>query len=77
MTTFIKNFADYDSAFDYMNRQNRAFAKAGNKKDLYCVVPSAVDGYAVVDHMTALELQMGYVFSASSTAWVANPWANN
>lgn len=77
MATFIKNFSDYDTAFEYMQQRNRASAKAGNHKDILCVVPSAFDGYAVVDHLTAIELGLGYVFSSSSTGWVCNPWPNN
>jgi hypothetical protein len=73
--TFIKDYANYEDAFEYMNMKNRAFKKAGNKEDILCVVPGCEgDNYAVVDLMTAIELGLGYVWSSSSTGWVNNPW---
>ncbi len=74
--TYVKQFADYDTAFEWMQMKNKAFARANNKVDILCVVPGCEgDNYAVVDLMTAIELGLGYVWSSSSTGWVQNPWA--
>ncbi|HNJ57374.1 MAG TPA: hypothetical protein PKI54_13355 [Bacteroidia bacterium] len=74
--TYVKQFADYDTAFEWMRMKNKAFARANNKVDILCVVPGYEgDNYAVVDLMTAIELGLGYVWSSSSTGWVSNPWA--
>jgi hypothetical protein len=73
--TFIKEYSNYDDAFEYQNLKNISFNKAGNEIDLACVVPGPNNNYAVVDHNTAIELGLGYVFSSSSTSWVNNPWA--
>lgn len=73
-TTYIKLFADYDEAFSLMRQKNISLKKAGNKADLYCVVPGPNDDYAVVDFDTAVELGSGYVWAASAPGWVNNPW---
>lgn len=70
--TFVKEFQDYDSAYGYMVEKNKALERAGNKVDTYCVVPGPEDDFAVVDLWTAIDLEMGYVWSYSG--WVANPW---
>jgi hypothetical protein len=74
-STFQKIFSTYDEAFHYQNRMNMSFKRANNTRDLYCAVPGPEDNYAVVDHRTAVELELGYVFSSSSISSVANPWA--
>lgn len=74
-STFIKDFATYDQAFDYMVFKNKGFKRAGNNKDCLCVVPGREDYYCVVDDWTAIELGLGYVIASSSTSFINNPWA--
>lgn len=59
--TYIKHFEDYDKAFEMMTMKNRACKRAGNDKDIYCVVPGPEDDYAVVDLATAIDLVTGEV----------------
>jgi hypothetical protein len=70
-----KQFADYVTAFNYMQMKNKAYQRAKNNVDIACVVPGR-DGnnYAVVDLKTAIELELGYVFSYDG--WTDNPWIN-
>lgn len=70
MKTYIKPFASYDAAYSFMTMKN----KTVRNSDLYCVVPGPDDDYAVVDHLTAVELGLGYVFSSDTTGWVSNPF---
>ncbi len=74
--TFVKDFSNYDDAFNYMVMKNKGFKLSGNNNDCLCVVQGYEDdNYAVVDDMTAIELGLGYVISSSSTGWVNNPWS--
>lgn len=72
--TYLKHFNEYDEAFDWMIMKNRACKKAGNKDDIYCVVPGPENNYAVVDLGTAIDLQLGYVWNYSSTGYIKNPF---
>ncbi len=72
--TFLKHFPEYDKAFDYMTQRNRSFSKAGNTKDIFCVVPGPEYNYAVVDLRTAIELELGYVWNVSSVGYINNPF---
>lgn len=74
-TTYCREFSNYDDAFDFQNNFNMKLRKQGIKSDWLNVVPGPDGNYSVVDDITAIELGMGYVFTASSTAFVANPWA--
>lgn len=70
--TYIKPFADYNKAFSWMTMKNKAFEKAGNKKDSVCVVPGPDNDYAVVDLLTGIELGLGYVWTYGG--WIENPF---
>lgn len=71
-TTYIKEFNEYDSAFDWMKMKNQACERAGNKNDWFCVVPGPDENFAVVDSWTAIDLQLGYVWAFRG--WIENPW---
>jgi hypothetical protein len=58
--TNIKKFSNENNAIDWMQMKNRSCEKAGNKKDVYCLVDGPDDNYAVVDLRTAIELGNGY-----------------
>lgn len=72
--TFLKHFPEYDEAFTYMTQRNKSFQKAGNDRDVFCVVPGPESNYAVVDLRTAIDLELGYVWNYSSTGYINNPF---
>ena len=67
--TYIKGFREYDEAYDWMVMKNQT-----SVKDTFCVVPGWEDNYAVVDLMTAIELELGYVWSTNRLQYTANPF---
>ena len=73
MKTYLKEFAEYNEAWDWMVMKNQACERAGNKSDIYCVVPGPDDDYVVVDLKTAIELGTVYVWSFSHLRPL-NPW---
>jgi hypothetical protein len=68
-TTYIKDFKGYDEAFDWMVMKNQT-----SVKDTFCVVPGSDDNYSVVDLMTAIELELGYVWATSRLHYTNNPF---
>lgn len=70
--TYIRQFNQYDAAFDFMRMKNKTFENAGNKSTIFCVVPGPDDNYAVVDLRTAIELEIGYVWAFSG--YISNPF---
>lgn len=72
--TYLKHFNEYDNAFDWMTMKNRACKAANNTKDICCVVPGPENNYAVVDLGTAIDLELGYVWSVSTTSYINNPF---
>jgi hypothetical protein len=72
--TYIKHYSEYDTAFEMMTQKKKACKRAGNSKDIYCVVPGPQDDYAVVDLGTAIDLGLGYVWNFSSTGYIRNPF---
>lgn len=45
---------------DRMVLKNRSCRAAGNRRDLYCLVPDPTQPWAVVDLATAIDLGLGY-----------------
>jgi len=58
--TYCKFFDTEDAAFNRCQMKNRASRRAGNFKDIYCLVEGPEDNYAVVDLKTAIDLGNGY-----------------
>lgn len=58
--TYIRFFATENDAIDRCSLKNRACRRAGNYKDIYCVVDGPEDNFAVVDLSTAISLGNGY-----------------
>ena len=67
--TYLKEFEGYDEAFEWCVTKNGI-----SKKDIFCVVPGPSDNFAVVDIMTAIELELGYVVGTSRLHFVTNPF---
>jgi hypothetical protein len=55
MKTYCKYFNTEDEAQEWMTMKNRT-----SVNDIYCMVPGPADNFAVVDHLTAIELGLGY-----------------
>lgn len=70
--TYIKHFAEYNTAYSWMVTKNKANEKAGNKNESFALVPGPDDNYAVVDLMTGIELGLGYVWAYGG--FVENPF---
>jgi hypothetical protein len=60
MKTYLVRFDSEKSAMDRMRLKNRACRMAGNRRDIYAVVPGPEGDWAVVDIKTAIELGAGY-----------------
>lgn len=71
-STYIKEFNEYYQAHEFMCMKNKACERAGNKNDIFCLVPGPADNFAVVDLVTGIDLQMGYIISYSG--YVENPF---
>ena len=59
-STYLKDFNEYDEAFEWIVMKNRV-----SKEEIFCLVPVPEDNYCVVDLMTAIELELGYVVATS------------
>lgn len=72
---YLKLFANYKAAFNFMVDINLTFRAANNYKNTFCVVahPDNNMPYAVVDLGTAIELGSGYVFS-DNRQLIPNPF---
>lgn len=53
-------FASEKEARTRCHNKNQACRRAGNYKDIYCLVDGPENNYAVVDLKTAIELGQGY-----------------
>lgn len=67
--TYLKAFNEYDQAYDWMVMKNQT-----SVRDIFCVVPGPEDNFAVVDLQTAIELELGYVWSTSRLQYTSNPF---
>lgn len=59
---YERNFTSREDAISFMNLKNKGFERAGNTKDILCVVPGKENGFAVVDLRTAINLGLGYTY---------------
>ena len=57
---YTRFFASENEARSICQIKNQACRRAGNFKDIYCLVDGPEDNYAIVDLKTAIDLGMGY-----------------
>lgn len=57
---YTRFFASENDARSICQIKNQACRRAGNFKDIYCLVDGPEDNYAIVDLKTAIDLGMGY-----------------
>jgi hypothetical protein len=57
---YCRFFDTEDAARARCETRNRAARRAGNMRDIFCLVDGPEDNFAVVDLITAIELGQGY-----------------
>jgi hypothetical protein len=57
---YLKTFKSESRAMDVMRLKNRACKAAGNRRDLFAVIPGPEDNWAVIDIRSAIEIGSGY-----------------
>jgi hypothetical protein len=57
---YCKFFEGDDKAADWCEMKNKACRRAGNFKDIFCLVDGPENNFAVVDLGTAIDLGSGY-----------------
>ncbi len=60
--TFMKEFKKNSEAMSLMRSMNYTTRRATKNRQVVAVVPSANNGFAVVDIKTAIELGLGYIW---------------
>lgn len=60
MKKYLRTFDTKEAAENTMKIKNRACKKAGNDRDIYCMVSGPTNNFAIVDLDTAIEMEALY-----------------